>query len=70
MSGENNTPMTDQELKNLVASLAEKHAALAEAQQETQRQMKETGQFIKEVGRQIGGLGDHRNPATHPRQST
>jgi hypothetical protein len=64
--------MTDQELKDLVASLAsnhaaltekhaalaDKHAALAEAQQDTQRQMKETGQFLKEVGRQIGGLGE------------
>ena len=49
--GENKTPMTDQELKNLVASLAEKHAALADAQRETQ-------QYLREVGRQIGGLGD------------
>lgn len=46
--------MTDQELKDLVASLADKHASLAESQQETARQLRETGQFLKEVGRQIG----------------
>lgn len=54
--------MTDQELKDLVASLAEKHAmladSLAQSQEETRRQFQETGQFLKEVGKQIGGLGE------------
>src|SRR5262245_3126052 len=67
--GRTKTPMTDQELKDLVGSLAEKHATLAEAQQETDRrmrasreetdrQLRETDRFLKEVGKQIGGLGD------------
>jgi hypothetical protein len=43
--------MTDQELKELVASLAV-------SQKETDQQLKETGQQLKELGRQIGGLGD------------
>jgi len=43
--------MTDQELRELVASLAVRHAELAESQ-------RETGQYLKEVGKQIGGLGE------------
>src|SRR6185295_14559445 len=61
--------MTDQELGDLVASLAGKHAALADAQarteleqQETARQLRdsklETDRQLRELGRQIGGLGD------------
>lgn len=43
--------MTDEELKELVASLAE-------SQRETDRQLRATDRQIKELGRQIGGLGD------------
>ncbi len=43
--------MNDQELKDLVASLAQDNKALHEAQQETDKQ-------IKELGKQIGGLGN------------
>lgn len=42
--------MTDDELKNLVASLAI-------SQKATDKQQKETGKQIKELGKQIGGLG-------------
>lgn len=42
--------MTDQELKDLVASLAEKHAALAESQQETDRRLRES---LEETDRRI-----------------
>ena len=47
--------MTDEELKELVASLAV-------AQRETDRQLKETDRQLrkqlKELGKQIGGLGE------------
>lgn len=43
--------MTDQELKDLVASLAV-------AQRETDTQLKENAKQIKELGQQIGGLGN------------
>ena len=43
--------MTDEELKQLVASLAV-------SQQETAKQMKETDKQLKELGKQIGGLGE------------
>lgn len=43
--------MTDEELKDLVGSLAE-------SQRETDRQLRETDRQVKELGRQIGGLGD------------
>lgn len=43
--------MTDQELKELVASLAL-------SQKETDRQLKETDRQVKELGKQIGGLGE------------
>ncbi len=43
--------MTDEELKELVASLAV-------TQQETARKMQETDRQIKELGKQIGGLGE------------
>jgi hypothetical protein len=43
--------MTDEELKALVASLAE-------SQKETDRQLKATDRQLKELGKQIGGLGE------------
>ena len=43
--------MTDDELKDLVASLAI-------AQKETDRQIQETGKQLRELGKQIGGLGE------------
>jgi hypothetical protein len=43
--------MTDQELRDVVATLSLKHVELTESQQETARQ-------IRELGKQIGGLGD------------
>nr|VFJ45291.1 MAG: Protein of unknown function (DUF3782) [Candidatus Kentron sp. FM]VFJ63047.1 MAG: Protein of unknown function (DUF3782) [Candidatus Kentron sp. FM]VFK05827.1 MAG: Protein of unknown function (DUF3782) [Candidatus Kentron sp. FM] len=56
--------MTDQELKELVASLAISQKEISNdikelraSQQETDRQLKETDRQIKELGRQIGGLG-------------
>jgi hypothetical protein len=55
--------MTDQELKDLVASLAigqaksdKKMAELAAAQAETQTEVKETSRVIKEVGRRMGSM--------------
>jgi hypothetical protein len=56
--------MTDNELKELVASIAiaQKETGreikdLAIAQKETDRQFRETKQQISELGKQIGGLG-------------
>lgn len=43
--------MTDQELRELVADLAVRHAELTDSQRMTDRQ-------LKELGRQIGGLGE------------
>lgn len=43
--------MTDQELRDIVASLAEQ-------QKQTSQSLEETNRVIREVGRQIGGLGD------------
>ena len=45
--------MTDQELKDLVASLAIGNRELREAQQETAKQMKETDEQIKETDEQM-----------------
>jgi hypothetical protein len=54
--------MTDQELRDLVASLGIQTAELAAAQKETDQQLRKTIQKterqIRELGRQIGGLGD------------
>ena len=61
--------MTDQELKDLVTSLAIEHAktelslqSLMESQKETDRQLKETDRQLraqmKELSKQIGGLGN------------
>jgi hypothetical protein len=61
--------MTDQELRDLVASLAVKHAELTESQRETGRQLQETDRQLqesarlareetRELKRQIGGLSD------------
>ncbi len=49
--------MTDDELKNLVASLAVSNKELRDSQKETNEQIKETNVQIKELGKQIGGLG-------------
>ena len=56
--------MTDQELKNLVASLAISQKEITNMFKETDRQLKETDKQIKatnrqvkELGKQIGGLG-------------
>ena len=43
--------MTDQELRDLVASLAE-------AQRKTEAEQQKTARQLRELGRQIGGLGD------------
>ena len=43
--------MTDEELKDLVASLLV-------SQKETDQRIKETDRFVKELGKQIGGLGE------------
>ncbi|MFL6291864.1 MAG: DUF3782 domain-containing protein [Thermoanaerobaculia bacterium] len=57
--------MTDEELKELVASLAESQRetdrqlrATDRQLQATDRQLQATDRQIKELGRQIGGLGD------------
>ena len=57
--------MTDEELKNLVASLAVTQAEtslqikeLKNSQAKTDEQMKKTDRQIKMLGRQIGGLGN------------
>ena len=50
--------VTDQELRDLVAALAVKHAELAEVTEETHRQLQETDRRLREVGRQLGGLGE------------
>lgn len=61
--------MTDQDLKDLIASLAEKHAALVAAQLETAHQIRETDRLTREHiretdrltrehGKQLGGLGE------------
>jgi hypothetical protein len=47
--------VTDQELRNLVASLTVKHAELAEVQK---RETEQTNRQLREVGRQLGGLGE------------
>ena len=66
--------MTDQELKDLIASLAvksdrldaqqsktdEKIAALVAAQAETQTEVKETSRVIKEVGRRMGSMASNQ----------
>ena len=56
--------MTDEELKELVASLvidrkemAAAQKELTAAQKETDKQFKETDKQLKELGKQIGGLG-------------
>jgi len=57
--------MTDEELKQLVASIAVTQQETARQMQETDRKMqetdrkiKETDRFLKELGKQIGGLGE------------
>ncbi|MDP2902518.1 MAG: DUF3782 domain-containing protein [Methylovulum sp.] len=49
--------MTDDELKQLVASLAIDQKELAQKMAQTDKQIKETGKQLKEQGKQIGGLG-------------
>jgi hypothetical protein len=50
--------MNDQELKELVASLAVSQKETDRQQKETDRQLKQTDRQLKELGRQIGGLGE------------
>ena len=50
--------MTDQELKDLVASLATDNKELKRLFGETDRQGKETDRRLKLLGEQIGGLGN------------
>jgi hypothetical protein len=45
--------MTDQDLKDLVASLALRHQDLVAAQMETARQQQETDRFLRETDRQL-----------------
>lgn len=53
--------MTDEELKQLVASLAiaqqETEKQLEKLSKDTNKQFKETNKQLKELGKQIGGLG-------------
>src|SRR3989442_924935 len=50
--------MSDSELRELVASLAKRHAETEAAQKETAAAHKLTKQTVREVGRQIGYLGN------------
>jgi hypothetical protein len=59
--------MTDQELKDLVASLAvgqaksdQKMVELAAAQSETQIEVKETSRVMKELGRRMGAMASNQ----------
>lgn len=53
---------TDQDLREIMATLAMKHVSLTELQAETKREMQETNRSLRktmrELGRQIGGLGE------------
>lgn len=49
--------MTDEELKQLVASLAVSQKETDKQLKETDRHLKETDKQLKELGKQIGGLG-------------
>lgn len=48
--------MTDQELKDLVASLALKHEKIAEEQAETARQIKQVNKQVGELGNKFGSF--------------
>ena len=50
--------MTDDELKELVASLAVAYKETDRQLQETGLQLKETDKQLRELGNQIGGLGE------------
>lgn len=50
--------MTDQELKDLVASIAKTQAETAAQMKETDRRMAETDKQIKQVNKQLGELGN------------
>ena len=50
--------MTDEELKELVASLAIAQKETDKQLQETGLQLKETDKQLRELGKQIGGLGE------------
>jgi len=50
--------MTDEELKQLVASLAVAQREASELFKETDRRQKETDKQLKELGKQIGGLSN------------
>ena len=49
--------MTDDELKQLVASLAIEQKETEKRFKETSKQIEETGKQLNELGKQIGGLG-------------
>lgn len=50
--------MTDQELKDLVASLAKSQQKTEAAQRKTKAEQQKTARAIRELGKQIGGLGN------------
>jgi hypothetical protein len=52
--------MTDQELKDLVASLAVEHRKTELMMQETDRKMQETDRMIKELSRRMGGIDENQ----------
>ncbi len=52
--------MTDDELKNLVASLAIDSKVLREAQKQTDEQMKRTDEKLKSVGIQLGNMSKNQ----------
>ncbi|MEM7585717.1 MAG: hypothetical protein AAF560_20170 [Acidobacteriota bacterium] len=54
--------MTDQELRDIVARLAETQAKTSREVRATERFLRENGRatdrYLKELGKQLGGLGD------------
>ena len=50
--------LTDQELRDLIASLAVSQKETAKQMKETDKRMKETDKQLKELGKQIGGIGE------------
>jgi len=52
--------MTDQKLKDLVASLIESGKETDRRMQETDRRMQETDRMIKELSRRMGGIDDNQ----------
>jgi hypothetical protein len=52
--------MTDQELKDLVASLATSNAELRQSQAETDAAMKEATESLKRIGKMVGGISNNQ----------